>query len=526
MKVFYLIFLLIFLFSCNDNKPVIQKHFLADQKISLKEKMLRILRPEYLTHLHINSSLHEGLRRFYAAHKFHPLLVSDSVFTEGGEQLKRSLVQSIRFGIPATRLVSMDKKLHLLEQEVVLMSNLAIIQYDLNHGFIDFEAQKLRPTNIDFKGLNHLWEQSKSHEFDSVILFQGPIDTNYRFMAQHFFKFCDTAFLDAETFTIVTEKENVSASFSGMKSALISKKYIAEQADSLSTRTALKLFQRDNFLTADGKIGEASTQALSESSLARSLRGVIALDRLRQRPDTLVKFIRINIPSFELFYFANDSLKSHHRIIVGKVTNQTPTLTSKINRIVCYPFWKVPSSIAKKEIAPALKANRNYLEKNQMKIYRGKDKEVNPDDVNWKKIKENTFPYTVIQQPGSHNSLGIIKFEFPNPYSVYVHDTPSKNLFNQSYRSYSHGCMRCENPVDLAKMMLQYDNLGKKSNPITADSLDSLLILQTNHPLRLLNPVPIFVEYQTVVADRYGIYFHHDLYGRETSLVNILLNGK
>jgi hypothetical protein len=526
MKVFYLIFLLIFLFSCSDNKPVIQKHFLEDQKISLTEKMSRILRPEYLSHLHIDASLHVGLRQFYAANKFHPLLVSDSVFTERGEQMKRSFDLSIRFGIPATRLISMDKKLHLLEQEVVLISNLAIVQYDLNHGFIDFEAQKLRPTNIDFKGLNDLWQQSKSREFDSVLLAQGPIDTNYRFMAKHFFHFCDTAFLDAATFAIVTEKENVSVSFSGTKSALISKKYITEQADSLSTRAALKLFQRDNFLTADGKIGESSAQALSESSLARSLRGVIALDRLRQRPDKLEKFIRINIPSFELFYFANDSLKSHHRIIVGKVTNQTPTLTSKINRIVCYPFWKVPYSIAKKEIAPALKANRNYLAKNHMKIYRGKDKEVNPDGVNWKKIQENTFPYTVIQQPGLDNSLGMIKFEFPNPFSVYVHDTPSRNLFNQTYRSYSHGCMRCENPVDLTKVMLQYDSLGKKSNPITADSLDSLLSLQLNHPLRLLNPVPIFVEYRTVVADRQGIYFHHDLYGRETSLVKILLNGK
>jgi murein L,D-transpeptidase YcbB/YkuD len=161
-----------------------------------------------------------------------------------------------------------------------------------------------------------------------------------------------------------------------------------------------------------------------------------------------------------------------------------------------------------------------------MKIFKAKEVEVNPDKINWKKIRVNTFPYTVIQQPGSDNSLGIIKFEFPNPFSVYVHDTPSKSLFNQTYRSYSHGCMRCENPIELAKVMLQYDSLGKKGNPITGDSLDSLLSLQTNHPLRLLTPVPIFIEYQTVVADRQGIYFHHDLYSRETSLVKILLNGK
>jgi murein L,D-transpeptidase YcbB/YkuD len=308
--------------------------------------------------------------------------------------------------------------------------------------------------------------------------------------------------------------------------ALVSKKYISEQADSLAIREALRQFQKNNGLTSDGKIGDATVNALSESSLARSLRGAIALDRLRQRNDTLEKYIRINIPSFELFYFASDTLRSHHRIILGKVSNQTPTLQSKINRIICYPFWKVPSSIAQKEVLPALKANRNYLTRNHMKIFKAKEVEVNPDKINWKKIKDNTFPYTVIQQPGPDNSLGIIKFEFPNLFSVYVHDTPSKGLFNQSYRSYSHGCMRCERPVELAKVMLQYDSLGKKGNPMTGDSLDSLLSLQINHPLRLLSPVPIFVEYQTVVADRQGIYFHHDLYSRETSLVKILLYSK
>lgn len=526
MKVYCLIFIFLTFFSCSEKESVSKKHFLVDGKISVKEKLQRILSPEYLSHLHIDSSLHKGLRQFYANRKFYPVLSIDSVLSQRGEQLKRSLDRCIRFGIPATRLVSVDPKLHVLEKEIVLMGNLSLIQYDLNHGFIDFENQKLRPKNMDFSGLNRLWNQSKTREFDSVLLAQGPVDTNYRYMAQHFFHFCDTAFLDAQSFSLVSEKENSEQAFSEMKAALISKKYISDEADSSSVREALRQFQRNNGLTSDGKIGEATVKALSESSLARSLRGAIALDRLRQRKDTLEKYIRINIPSFELFYFANDSLKSHHRIIVGKVTNQTPTLQSTINRIICYPFWKVPSSIARKEVLPALKANRNYLARNHMKIFKAKEVEVNPDKINWKKIKVNTFPYTVIQQPGSDNSLGIVKFEFPNPYSVYVHDTPSKGLFNQSYRSYSHGCMRCERPVELAKVMLQYDSLGKKSNPITGDSLDSLLTLQTNHPLRLLSPVPIFIEYQTVVADRQGIYFHHDLYSRETSLVKILLNGK
>jgi len=526
MKVFYLILLFLVFFSCNDKKPIVQKHFLNDRALGVSQKMKRVLETEYLTHLGIDTAIQHGLRQFYAKRHYYPVLTKDSLLSEKGLQLHLSLERCIRFGIPATRLTPIDSSLHCLEKEVLLMSNLAIVQNDITHGFIDFEHQKLRPVHLDYHGFKRVWSQSKTRDFDSVLLAQGPVDTNYRFLANHFFHYCDTAFLDAATFDVTPEKENASKSFEEMRSALVSKKYLLKEADSLTARQALKQFQRDNGLSADGRIGEATAIALCESTLAKTLRGAISLDHLRQRQDTLMKFIRVNIPSFELFYFANDSLKSHHRIIVGKVTNQTPTLASKLNRVICYPFWKVPSSIAQKEVLPALKANRNYLAKNHMKLFKGKDVEVNPDKINWKKIKENTFPYTVIQQPGSDNSLGIIKFEFPNLFSVYVHDTPTKSLFNQSYRSYSHGCMRCENPVELAKVMLQFDSLGKKSNPITADSLDSLLTLQRNYPIRLLSAVPIFVEYQSVVADRQGIYFHHDLYQRETSLVKILLKGK
>lgn len=526
MKVFAPIFIFFLLFSCEPDQRPVKKDFLVDTRLQVNQKMLRILTPSYLNHLHIDSSLHKEIIAFYSARHFFPVLANDSCLTERGLDLSRSLEKSIRFGIPGTRLISIPIQLHPLEKEVLLLSNFATASTDIRHGFIDFEQQTLRKKSIDRLQLSRAWHRSKTAPFDTVLLAQGPLDTNYRFLAQHFFHYCDTAYLDTKIILVPEEKEPKASAFEKATASLQSKHYLPKQVDSLSVRNAIKQFQKDNGLRSDGQIGEATAKALSESTLSKALRGVISLDRMRQKTDTLEKYVRINIPSFELFFFAKDSLKSHHRIIVGKVTNQTPTLVSNINRIVCFPFWKVPSSIAQKEVLPALKSNKNYLAKNHMKIMRGKDKEVNPDKVNWKKIKANTFPYTVIQQPGIDNSLGVIKFEFPNPYSVYVHDTPTKSLFQQSYRSYSHGCMRCEDPVALAKVMLQYDSLGKKANPLTADSLDSLLTLQHNYPIRLLSQVPIFVEYQTVVADRFGIYFHHDLYGRETALVKILLNGK
>jgi hypothetical protein len=195
----------------------------------------------------------------------------------------------------------------------------------------------------------------------------------------------------------------------------------------------------------------------------------LPLDKLRKKGKYPEKYIHINLPEYTLKFFANDSLKSVHNLVIGTTDHQTPQLRSKVHTIVVYPYWNVPYSIASKEILPALQANKNYLTKNNYKIYRGEN-EVNPYSINWKKIKKNTFPYKVVQQPGPKNSLGIIKFEFHNNYSVYIHDTPSKSYFRSDVRSFSHGCMRCENPVELGKLLLTYDSIRKKPNPITAAS--------------------------------------------------------
>ena len=252
------------------------------------------------------------------------------------------------------------------------------------------------------------------------------------------------------------------------------------------------------------------------------LRASLALDRLRSKIKLPEKYIRINIPEFQLYFYAEDTLRKIHRIIVGKQENQTPQLTSRVNRIICYPYWKVPTSIANKEILPAVKANRSYLVRNHYKIYKGKNQEVDPSTVSWNRY--STFPYTVIQQPGAHNSLGIIKFEFNNPYSVYVHDTPKKNLFNNVYRSFSHGCMRCEHPVELAKEILFFDSIPKKRNPFKPDTLDTLLQHVENQTIPLLQAIPIFIVYETVVAEKERLIFHFDLYRREEEYIKIL-NG-
>ena len=214
-----------------------------------------------------------------------------------------------------------------------------------------------------------------------------------------------------------------------------------------------------------------------------------------------------------------------HRIIVGKIEHPTPELVSKIYQIVSLPYWRVPSSIAKKEILPALKHNSGYLQKEHMRIYGAGKKEINPQNVKWKKIKNNTFPYLIEQDPGPWNSLGLIKFEFTNQFSVYVHDTPSRHLFAQNFRSFSHGCMRADDPIKLGKLMLTYDKRGDKINKVSGDSLQVLIDQKIHQRIPLLQHIPIFITYQTVTSDKNGLYFYLDLYEREQDLIALFRSG-
>src|SRR5690606_5582594 len=187
----------------------------------------------------------------------------------------------------------------------------------------------------------------------------------------------------------------------------------------------------------DGIIGENTAEILGESDYSKILRTCLNLEKIRNQEKFPSSFVWINIPSFTLSYFYEDTLRSKNRVVVGTYKNQTPTLKSSIHSIVALPYWNVPYSIASKEILPAVQRNVAFLARNNMKVFQQK-KELDPQKINWKKYSEKSFPFQIRQEPGPNNSLGIIKFEFHNKYSVYVHDSPAKSLFGTIHRSYSH----------------------------------------------------------------------------------------
>ena len=516
-------FLIIFLLlACSESQVEVEKNFLKDKKLSATAKMKQIITDSYLSSLGISEKVSATIIKFYTDRGFKPVFATDSTISKKGLKLQEELNQSLYYGIPYQRIKPIEKNLHPLEKEALMLANFAVIVNDLNAGFFDFTTKKVK----EISAISHQEMRLKIKELDTIsvtklLLKQGPADTNYRFLATHLYNYCKKYSVDTSSFTLKTEKEDSIDVLGRVKKVLISKKYLSEEADSALIIETLKAFQLENGIGADAKLGFNTVKALNESTYDKVLRASLALDKLRSQEKKPSKHVRINLPEFRLYFFSDDTLRSEHRIIIGKVTNQTPELVSNINRITCFPYWRVPYSIASKEILPDLKRNKNYLAKHHYKLY-AKEKEVDPTIINWSKY--SSFPFQVVQQPGKWNSLGLVKFEFNNSHSVYVHDTPSRGLFNNSFRSYSHGCMRCQYPQELAKTILKYDSIGRKE-PITSEVFDSIMKLERNYPIPLKNSVPIFIEYQSVVAYRDRMVFYIDLYNREKELVG-KLKGK
>lgn len=216
----------------------------------------------------------------------------------------------------------------------------------------------------------------------------------------------------------------------------------------------------------------------------------------------------VNIPSATLLLFKGDTIVLESKVIVGKPSNRTPTISSLINEVVLYPYWFVPKRIATRELLPTIKKNLHFLEQNGFQVLNEKGKLVNPTTINWHQLNENNFPYVLRQSTGCDNSLGVIKLNFYNPFNVYLHDTPWKNLFTRSRRFYSHGCIRVEKTIDLAHHLLG-------NNSIAVDTLEEKGCLLNKKPVTipLARSVPIFVLYNTAWIDSTAVVrFYPDIY--------------
>lgn len=516
------IVIILFFTSCGDNLEENKLPSFEYQAISVKKKLKMALTDAYISSLDLPDSTLRYLKRYYNSRDFRPRWINDSTLTAEGSKLKNVIQKSHEISIPQNRLYKTKGK-NYIQDELLLTLSLSRIVSDIENGMMNFEHKVQKPKKwIDAREFDTKIVFNDVDEIRSQFLKFGPADSTYQAIGKGLIAFVDRFKLDTTSFDIRSIKYDSIEAPEKTKKALISKGYLtSSDVDSLTFAEGLSKFQFDNALKPDAVIGKYTSMALNESTEHKVKRIILSMDRIRSQPPRSGKYININIPEYKLRLYINDSLKSEHNIVAGKYENQTPELTSRLRKIVVYPYWNVPYSISSKEILPAVKRNVGYLAKHHYKIYKDKQ-EVDPTTVNWSKIRENAFPYKVVQDPGIHNSLGILKFDFNNSHSVYFHDTPSKSLFGVDVRAYSHGCMRTQYPADLARVILERDEYNNKFNEMIPDSLDTLLGRGQNFEIRLLDPIPIFVEYRTVTRAQNEMKMHIDVYGRDEEYIKIL----
>ena len=282
--------------------------------------------------------------------------------------------------------------------------------------------------------------------------------------------------------------------------------------DSSIVLQALKIFQHQHGLTSDGVIGSNTSKALSRSPDDYFLYASAALEKWRKRDGWSEDRIDINIPGFQLRYFQNDDVARIHKVIIGTRSNRTIEILDSLEYLVVYPYWYVPNSIIVNELIPKAKKDSSYFRRNRYELLSG------GTIMNSEKLDYNAgFRYTVRQKGGKSNALGLIKFIFPNPAYIYLHDTPTKKLFNREVRAFSHGCIRLEDPLELAN-----DLLNRDKNKYDIKMVDQLIKERTRTKVFLNSKLPIYIHYTLASTKNGNIIFHDDIYGKDKKLLKEL----
>lgn len=263
-------------------------------------------------------------------------------------------------------------------------------------------------------------------------------------------------------------------------------------------------------LLADGMLRSTTLEAMNIPLGTRLKELKQALNTMRWLSciKTLQKIIVVNIPSANLLVYDRDTVILESRIIDGKRSTPTPTLCSKVTEVILYPYWMVPYSIATKELLPSIKRSIGTVNAGNYQVINLQGRVVDPYKIDWGSLSSSDFPYIIRQSTGCDNALGLVKLNFYNPYSVYLHDTPDKNLFSLNKRYFSHGCMRVEKAMKLARLVL-------KKNFVAIDTLEEKGCLYNQSPVSVPADeiIPVFVLYNTAWTDSSGkVSFHEDIY--------------
>ncbi|MET3980268.1 murein L,D-transpeptidase YcbB/YkuD [Mucilaginibacter sp. UYP25] len=268
--------------------------------------------------------------------------------------------------------------------------------------------------------------------------------------------------------------------------------------------TALKVFQERHGLLVSGLPDKATLAGLNVPLASRIKQILVNMERSRWLPVKLNSdYLAVNIPEYQLHVYHADSLLWSCKVVVGQTVHPTTVFYGEVKQVVFSPYWNLPRGITRNEVLPGIRKNTRYIAEHRMEITG----------------TQNGLP-VIRQKPGPENSLGLVKFLFPNSYNIYLHDTPSKSLFGETSRGFSHGCIRVSEPAKLADFLL------KSNGDWDAEKIKAAMHGGKERYINLTQKVPVFIAYFTAFTDRDNrLNFRKDIYQLDARLAAMILSG-
>jgi len=388
--------------------------------------------------------------------------------------------------------------------------------------------QNLRPASAEYsslrKGLMRLkavaasggWESVHSgRPIDKIGIVDSRIPEIRRRLAvtgDYVMPSDEQAVESADSRAMFRRRDTLTAADSLATSRIDSEVYDQELMD------AVKAYQRRNGLEVDGVIGNETVRAMNVPAGQRIDQIRINLERYRWFLNSRgPNYVMVNIPSFTVELVQNNVRRWSSRVIVGKPDTQTPVFRAEMQYIILNPHWVIPEGIiVKDKIIATIIKDSTYLDKKNLAIVDNQGHTLSPSSVDWARYLNGGFPYRLVQASGDEGSLGRIKFMMPNRFTVYMHDTPTKELFERSRRTFSHGCIRVDKPIDLAEILLQDKVRWNKAR--IQDAIDT----DKTRTINLPKSIPVYIIYQTAFADGAHVEFRADVYERDARLLKVL----
>ena len=543
--------ILIFIIACNNNDTKNKDKDIVSNPESIDAVVQKNIKARLSDAVEKNGKINDSaklaftpvLKVIYESNDHNPLWSSMEKWKPQAEALMNYLQRAAEDGLykedyhfaALGSLKALLDKDSLQRMDAVLWTKADLLFTDaFMHILQDLKQGRIQPDSIAWRNNPARYESffaanndrlQKGEPLDSIISSVQPSIRGYRDLKNGIKKFLDS--MDTRTYTHVTYPykagdKNDSIAFVKKLLMRLGESGISNTGittDSLQLASLIKKYQQQKKINADGKISPSLIRLMNTTDIERYNRIAITLDRYKQMPDTMPeKYILVNLPAYYLQLWDADTVSFTSKVICGKPKTSTPFITSAISDIVIYPTWTVPTSIIKKEILPGLKKSSGYLARKGLNIYNSKGEKVDPATVNWSKYSKG-IPFKVQQGSGDDNALGVIKFNFNNPFDVYLHDTNQRYLFKNGMRALSHGCVRVQDWQKLAFYIIRNDSLQleKKGDTLkyNTDSISNWIAKKEKHRVDVKYRIPLFIRYFGCEAINGTIKFYDDIYDED-----------